>query len=429
MFSLESSQLSQSGLGLLWLIRLRWLALAGQLLICAFVCWGLHYALPWTILSSCFAFIAMTNGLLVYARNAVEDRADFFKPLIIVSDVLVLTIMLYYTGGAHNPFTMLYLLNITLATILLPSIWAWSVVVFCGICFGMLFQSDHMLIREGGMTCCDDMETHLQGMLVGMLITGGGIAYFVNRLSKALQAHRESLARARESGERAQRFASLATLAAGVAHELATPLATIAVISRDLERLAGKAGGQQDYLADARLIRQEVERCRSILDQLSQEAVDRELNEPESVTLRDIPLLLKEYLPATLKGRLSWEANPRDAVVRLPLKALLRSLSILVKNACEASSEEQPVHLEIQLADGELCLQVKDAGEGMPAEVVARLGEPFFSTKPGGGMGLGVFLVRTFVERLEGRFEVESAPRKGTTVALRIPEKGCLIHA
>ncbi len=410
----------------MWLIRLRWLALSGQLLICAFVYGILNFGLPWGILMGCFAFIAVTNGLLVYGKAAVEDRAAFFKPLIIVSDILVLTVMLYYTGGAHNPFTMLYLLHITLATILLPSFLAWSVVVFCGLCFAFLFNSDHMLVSTLGMTCCDDMGTHLQGMLAGTLITGGGIAYFVNRLSNALQAHRESLAKARESSEREQRFASLATLAAGVAHELATPLGTIAVISKDLERLACDVCGQRDCKADAHLIRQEVERCRSILEHLSQESVDKELNDPERITLREIPLLLQEYVPASLKERFRWEVTPREAVISLPIKALLRSLSILVKNACEASPGGQPVQLNIRLEADELLFQVKDSGEGMPDDVAARLGEPFFSTKSqGSGMGLGVFLVRTFVERLEGRFEVKSSPGKGTEVTLHIPRRRC----
>src|SRR5690606_22258872 len=110
------------------------------------------------------------------------------------------------------------------------------------------------------------------------------------------------------------------------------------------------------------------------------------------------------------------------AQVRIPEVPLLQSLAILVKNACEASEPGLPIFVKAETSVNRLCLTVSDRGSGMAPEVVARLGEPFFTTKePGFGMGLGLFVVRTFVERMRGKLEIDSEPGRGTTIRLVFP--------
>lgn len=408
-------------LGLFWLIRLRWMAIAGQTAICLVAAFFLH--LPLAILGACIAFTIISNLILSLDPRLARGQASWLIPSVIVSDIVVLTIMLYFAGGPHNPFTSIYILHITIAAILLPTWAAWSALALCGVGFTLLFLSPHtVLASANGTSHHGDMTAHLQGMVVAMLVTGAGVAYFVIRLSANLEAHRVGLAKARELGHREKRFASLATLAAGVAHELATPLGTIAVVSKDFETLSCPTCGSVDRLADAQLIRQEVERCRAVLHRLAEQANQRDSDQIETVVLRDIPVLLREYLPESVSGRLRSSTTPESASFALPLAPLLRSLSVLVKNACEASPAEAPIDLTVEADRDSLRFRVQDEGIGIAEENIERLGEPFYSTKSAGvGMGLGLFLVRTFVDRMQGEWKVQSRVGSGTTVEMLIP--------
>jgi two-component system sensor histidine kinase RegB len=351
-------------------------------------------------------------------------------PGIIFFDILVLTVMLFFAGGAHNPFTMIYLLHITLAVVLLPGWGAWLAVIFCGVCFAALFASDHELVSASGGTCCTDMSSHLQGMLVAMLAAGAGLTYFVGRLNSSMTSQRKALEKARHFSEQHERFASLATLAAGVAHELATPLATIAVVSKDLEQLSCSAPPGETCRSDARLILQEVERCKAVIEKLGERPTGNPGEESVPFRIGEISDLLGGYLPERIAKRLEIQIVQAEEEVCLPLPRVLQCLAILVKNAAEASPAGESVLLTVSKAPGMIRFGVRDKGCGMTEEIVERLGEPFFTTKEtGAGMGLGLFLVRTFVEQRSGKFLVESSPGSGTLIEMHLPLREGLRNA
>ncbi len=409
-------------LGLRWLLRLRWAAVLGQVVVCLVCFFLLQIRLPMGLLAGCIGFTAISNLLLWKNHAKIERHSDFWIPSIIFSDVVILTVMLFFAGGAHNPFTVIYLLHITLAVILLPGWAAWSAVIFCGLCFGLLFVSDHELTRQGGETCCTDMSSHLQGMLVAMLAVGAGLTYFVGSLNASLAAQRRALETARRQSEQHERFASLATLAAGVAHELATPLATIAVVSKDLEQLSCPSPLGDTCRTDAGLILQEVERCRAVLEKLGQRPTGNAGEESVEFRIGEIPDLLGAYLPERIANRLEIQVGAGEGKIRLPLQRVLQCLAILVKNAVEASAPGRNVLLTVSQAAQLVRFAVRDTGCGMTEEIVERLGEPFFTMKEtGAGMGLGLFLVRTFVEQRNGTFLVESSPGSGTLVEMHLP--------
>ena len=408
-------------LGLHWLIRLRWIAICGQILICLVASEFFGIRLAASILTGCIGFTALSNAILVWYRRRSGGGETWLRPLVISSDIVTLTIIIYFTGGAHNPFTMFYLLHMTMAVILLPAWGAWGAVALCTAGFWILFHSKHDLISDLGVTCCNDMSAHLQGMVVGMALTGCGIAYFVSRLTAGLRDARKVMATALADGERARRSTEIATLAAGIAHELATPLGTIAVVSQDLESLAGGSYSNQDCVADARVIRQEVERCRLIIEKLGMAGRPQK----ESRTPLDwnhLGDLLSGYLSEQVRERLELKVRPSDKHPLFPQSRLFQCLAILIKNAVEAAPPETPVILHAELDSTHGAFRVMDQGPGFPPEFVNRIGEPMVTSKSkSGGLGLGLYLVKAFVTELDGELCMTTGAKGGTVMTMKLP--------
>jgi two-component system sensor histidine kinase RegB len=219
-----------------------------------------------------------------------------------------------------------------------------------------------------------------------------------------------------------ERLASLVTLAAGAAHELGTPLGTIAVVAKDMERYAAETSSDGPLVDDAKLIRSEVERCRVILERMSVQG-----GEPWGESLRQIRIheLLNKIVnqfPEIQRKRISVEPARESMTAVLPEQATSQSIVALIQNALDANVGDRPVRLSARRNGSLLEIAVCDEGVGMPPEVVRRIAEPFFTTKePGKGMGLGTFLVRTLAERLGGDLVFESTVGAGTTATLRLP--------
>jgi two-component system sensor histidine kinase RegB len=259
------------------------------------------------------------------------------------------------------------------------------------------------------------------GAVAAFLLVGSSLVFFVAGLRTSLRTRERELRQERERGVRRDRFASLATLAAGVAHELATPLSTIAIIGSDLERLAGTSRPDEEWIEDARLLRSEVERCRRILSDLGERATAGVGDAPELVDPLALATLLDPYLPASMRDRIEYDLELDPPPFAVPLPPLLQSIAALTKNACEASSPDGRVRVSLRMEGQFVRIQVRDRGIGMDADLVRRAGEPFLSTKgPGRGMGLGLFLVRTFAERMDGSLEFESTPGEGTCATLTL---------
>jgi two-component system sensor histidine kinase RegB len=292
------------------------------------------------------------------------------------------------------------------------------------VCFGSLFLLPSWPEVVGGhaqMQHSDHMHMHLQGMWVAFAVAAGFIVYFVQRVTRALAEREQQLSEARDLTARNERLASLATLAAGAAHELSTPLSTIAVVAKELEHQITGGGGALDAVADARLIREQVTRCREILVQMTADAGESmgEASEPVPVSQ-----LLQEALgglrnPNTVQ--LATDSSDGGQLLVVPRNPVAHAICNVLKNAQEASSGGW-VEVRVFRLAGECCIEVSDRGSGMSPEILGRAGEPFFTTKdPGHGMGLGLFLSRAVFTRLGGRIELDSAPGRGTTVRLFLP--------
>ena len=260
-------------------------------------------------------------------------------------------------------------------------------------------------------------------MWLAFAVTASMIAYFVARLSQELRQREAEVAELQKQAALNDKLASLSTLAAGAAHELGTPLATIALAAGELVHATeGQSGGIAE---DAALIRSEVQRCRQILWAMAAKAGETRGEALAAVAAqRPAGIGPDSAWPEGEARRLLVEVDPSLGTLRLPRQAFLQVLQSLVRNSFDAlgNAEVGQVTLRLRGNGMHYHFEVDDQAGGMAPEILARAGEPFFTTKPPGeGMGLGLFLARAVTERLGGSMTLSSTPAQGTRVTLELP--------
>lgn len=402
-----------------WLIRLRWGAVLGQLATVGAARVFLGAELPLARLLPIVAVLAISNAALVALRRRTSSLTALCGAALTL-DTLLLSGLLHATGGPYNPFGVLYLVHITLAAVVLGARWTWFLAVLSVGCYGLLFFS-HLPV-EHLEHVGPEMNLHLQGMWVAFTVAALLTASFVVKLASALERRDAAMAEMRERASRSDRLAAVTTLAAGAAHELGTPLATIAVAATELERRVRTLPAAQAELLieDAALIRSELERCRAILDRLGANAGQAPGETPVDLRLDALVAAVVDLLPIRQRERLDVSAV-NGSSVRLPRAAFLQVAQNLLRNALDASTGA--VVLDVGVQGRALRMLVRDDGAGMSPSVLARVGEPFFSTKaPGGGLGLGVFIARTLTDQMGGKLTLESTLGRGTTARVEIPD-------
>lgn len=389
-----------------WLVRLRWISLCG-LVVCAAFAKSEGQALRWSVVVTVIGIGVVSNAVLALWSGR---RAYVIAPALLL-DMVLLTACLAATGGASNPFSVLYLVHIALAAVVLTSRQTLAMAAASVVLFAMLFLVDVGPVHLHNPSASLFENKHLQGMWLAFTLAALITGYFVSRIAATLQAQREQIASLREANAKHARLASLTTLAAGAAHELATPLGTIAVAAYEMR------AASQGNAADLDLILAEVQRCQHIIGQLAPRG-----REGEAVI--DIKL---EDIARNLQGRMGqdWEriVLQQEAPFSLtaPSGLVHSTIAAIVKNALDASAA--PVVVKIGPDKDGTSVTVCDRGEGMSPETMQHIGEPFFTTKePGKGMGLGVFLAQSSMAALGGTLRISSVPSHGTEVMLVFPQ-------
>jgi len=407
-------------LALPWIVKLRYGVLAGLAVLILLTRFVFDVPLPIQWLALPLALTAASNLLLYRCALRFGDRPAL--GYLLALDTICLTALLALTGGPANPLSLLYLVQITLSAVILSKKWTWSLGGLSVACFGFLFWAHVRVPVFEAHHTSEGFSVHLVGMWIAFVAAALLVTVFIGKVSEALRQREHEALLLQGQLSRHERLASIAKLAAGAAHELGTPLATIAVASRDVEYHATEVSRDPELAEDARLIRSEVERCRSILQQMSARGAEQPGEAPVCVELAgllesvrsDVPLAVRERVKVVLAG------DPGTAV--LPVGATRQALVALVRNALDATSEAQPVTLGAARTAESIEFTVTDSGCGMSPETLNRVAEPFFTTKaPGCGIGLGTYLVRVFAEQLGGRLAFESEPGKGTRAMLQLP--------
>lgn len=417
----RSTDSSPTAITLAWLVTLRWGAVIGQTATILFSVVILNLGLPRIPLALLVLTTASTNiGISIGLRKRPNVSSSSVGWLLIL-DTLVLTALLYWSGGPSNPFSVLYLVHVTLAALTLGMRWAGGIVVLSCLSFAALFLWN---VPISGMEHAHHEGTafsiHLQGMWIAFAIAASLITYFVAQVARSLRAREAELAEAQLARARSEKLASLSTLSAGAAHELRTPLSTIAVVAKELERLIHTA--PEEAAKDAQLIRAEVERCSAILQRMSAEAGQTMGEIPERVSASQILEEAHERLTPQERTRVQLILS-NDGLFVCPREGLRQVLLSLLQNGLYASRDTQgAVRLSADAQGERVRFVVEDTGEGLAPELLLCVGEPFFTTKPPGeGLGLGLFLARAFAERWGGRFSFSAEPKLGAKVAIELP--------
>ena len=288
--------------------------------------------------------------------------------------------------------------------------------------FGFLFWAHVSVSVFEAHHAVEAFSAHLIGMWIAFAAGALLITVFIGKVSEALRRREQEVLQLQEQLSRHARLASVATLAAGAAHEFGTHLATIAVVAKELEWQSGTRAENAQVADDARLIRAEVERCGRILREMSAQSAEPMGELPAQVGLADLLESVRRGLSPAARERVRVTVAGDHAGAELPAGATRQVLTALVGNAMDASGAEQQVWLKAEGSADGVRFTVADSGCGMSPETLNRIAEPFFTTKASGhSLGLGTFLVRVFAERMGGKLIFESEIGSGTTVSLEVP--------
>ncbi len=419
-----------------WLLSLRWVAVIGQLATITVVHLGLGVEIALAPLLVAVGVTALSNlafGAWVRLSRSAADRYSttvWHSVLgsVMWLDLIVLTSLLYFTGGPTNPFSIFYFVNLALSGILLPARWAWFLNGFAIACVAFISYHHHpvdVLLqpeRLQSIGAAGRVTLANQGLFVAFVTCCSVIVYFATRLTGELQRRQRDLRRAEMLRARSEKLEALGTLAAGAAHELATPLSTIAVVAKEIQRELDGTAVAKIVVEDIALLRSELDRCRTILDRMSVHS-GRAADEPVvAISAEDLVRDIQADMSKPGQVQSTFAPGVREKHISVPRTVLAQALRGLVQNAVDAGDGQAPIQLGVDLDGDHLRLEIRDRGPGMTADVLARAGEPFFTTKdPGKGMGLGLFLARSLVERLGGTLTIQSSAGQGTTVYVRVP--------
>lgn len=402
------------------LAALRSVAVVAQLATLAAVWKILELELDWQPMLLTVAALAAINfftWLRLHRPRAVSN-AELFAQL--SADVLALSLLLYYGGGSTNPFVSLYLLPLVIAAATLPGRYTWGMAALTAACYSLLMVYFIPLPHNHHHHDSDSaFNAHVMGMWFGFVISAVVVAYFVVQMAQAVRSRDEMLARVREEILRNERIVTLGTQAAGAAHELGTPLSTMAVVIGELRHdLPDAPPALRDSLS---ILDEQVRGCKRILDKLMANAQDS-----GAATARPADKLMAEVLDEWQLLRPTAQYRYRDSGAQpAPLigadVTLRAALMNLLNNAADASPQAIEIHARWDAAN--FTLEIHDHGAGLSEETARKAGSAFFTTKAE-GRGLGLFLANATIERMGGTVSLFNRETGGATTVLTLPIAG-----
>ncbi|ETR78764.1 histidine kinase [Afipia sp. P52-10] len=401
---------------LLLLVQLRWLAVIGQVVTILVVQYGLGIALPLFELAAVIGCLIALNlfSLFRHYRSDVVSNTELFVALLI--DVAALTVQLYLTGGAANPFVSLYLLQVTLGAVLLDAWSTWALVVITSGCYVGLSALSRDIFREHS---ADFDRLHLQGTFVCFLLSAVLLVSFISRINRNIRARDAHLARLRQQSVEEDHIVRMGLLASGAAHELGTPLATLSVILNDWQHMPS-LNQSPETVQEIEEMQLQVERCKTIVSGILMSSGEARGEGTLRTTVNTFfDGLAAEWRVTRSPARFDYvNAFGADEAI-VSDTALKQVIFNLFDNALDASPGL--VKANVVRADGNLVLTVGDRGPGFSKEMLAAFGKPYQSSKGRHGAGLGLFLVVNVVRKLGGTVAADNPPEGGARVTLTLP--------
>jgi len=351
------------------------------------------------------------------AKPELPGQSQVFLEM--VTDILVLTALFYFTGGATNPFVWFFLFPAIISALLLSKSHARSMAALAVICYSFLLFF-YQPIHERGMPHPNTgFETHILGMWFGFVMSAGFVAFIVAGLAERLRKHDRVLNEAREQALRDENMISLGTLAAGAAHDLGTPLGTLAILSTELQDdpVVKKHPDLADKLS---LMREQVNRCKETLSLFSSNAGAARAESGKAVSVRGyLQALMDEWKDMNPDTDLDLRITGRfDSAWLFVEPTLTQALHNLMDNAADASFER--ITVKSGWSETLLTIKIIDAGPGISPEIVKDPGRKMLSTKKS-GMGVGLYLATSTIQRLGGNLELSNLPEGGAMARVTLP--------
>jgi two-component system sensor histidine kinase RegB len=405
------------------LIKLRWLAIIGQSTAVLVVAYWLEFPLP---VSICFALIALSawlNLFLAFRYPATHRLRPFAALCIMVFDAFQLAGLLFLTGGLTNPFALLLTVPVVVSATSLPL----RMTVFLGaqvVALATLLVFFHMPLPWFRGTELPMPFVYVAGTWVAVVSSIAFTGVYAWRVAEEARMLANALAATELVLQREQHLSALDGLAAAAAHELGTPLATIALVAKEMER---ELADDPRWHEDVTLLRSQSERCREILKRLTSLSTESEVH------LAQLPItsLIEEVVAPHRDFGISIKLEPGERLGTEPVgrrnPGVIYGLGNLVENAVDFARDS--VTVRWRWDDSNVALDVVDDGRGFPPEIIDRIGEPYMSTRqgaePGGGLGLGLFIAKTLLERSGATLSFRNAmePGKGAMVQVIWPRE------
>ena len=407
------------------LIQLRWLAVVGQVVTISLVHWGLDIHLPLHEMFAILLGLVIINlGCMWWLHWREHDIASTDLFIALLADVSALSMLLYLSGGANNPFITLFLLQITLGAVLLKPFYAWAIVVVracCAVALAFFYQPLQIMTNKGGAM----HSLYLIGLLISFGLNAILLVAFINRIMANLQLRDARLADLRQRAAEEEHIVRMGLLASGAAHELGTPLSTLAVILGDWQRMP-QIARESDLMDDLHEMEHQVQRCKSIVTGVLMSAGETRGDAPETTTLvtfmeRVVVQWRSHRQPANFVYR---EQLPNDVPI-ISDTALQQMIFNVLDNALEASPGFVQLFVDCDSGDNpQLQLVVSDSGPGFRADILAQLGKPYQSSKGRPGGGLGLFLVMNVARSLGGHIQARNREQHlggGAEVRISLP--------
>lgn len=379
------------------LVFTRWLAVLGQVIALLTVSEGLRVELPMAVAMATVACSAALNTYLTLRRGLGGWHSERAATAYLAYDILQLAVLLYLTGGLENPFALLFLVPVTISATILSLFSTIQLGLLASICVSLLFNQHLPLPWPApGLSL---PSVYKLAIWAALSLGTGFLMFYAWRVAEEARRMSDGLAELQAALARERELAAVGGLAAAAAHELGTPLGTIALVSKELMR---EVPQDSSLRADVELLNDQAERCREILTRLASnpsEGADRTLDRQplDALVTALADAHRRDPIRLVVTARAPENGEQRAPIVRRSPE-LVQGLGNLIENAVDFARSEVSIELRWSIFD--VSIDITDDGPGFPADILGKIGEPYVSTRPNRGrMGLGVFISKTLLER------------------------------
>lgn len=401
------------------LFVLRSIAISCELLAVALATQWLHMDLPLVPMLVVIGVHAVINVAVWLRLKVITQISAPEFALNLALDTIVLALLLFFAGGYTNPFVSLFLLPLVVTASILSQVYTWLMAALTVGCYTILMFYYTPLPQPHihSTNQSSEFDLHVLGMWFSFLLSASLVVFFVVRLANSLRERDLALAKAREKALHNEHLVALGTLATGAAHELGTPLSTMAVLANELKH---DHADDAEVLEKAEIFRDQIDRCKAIISDISASTGQARGEGGSSVAIDDyLHEVIEQWQIIRPQAKLIQKLDGvKPAPFILTDKTLTQAIINILNNAADASIDH--VEVEAHWDEDELVLDVRDRGKGLDETVQKAAGTPFFTTKPD-GHGLGLYLAQGVLNRYNGSLELSNLPDVGAQIRLRLP--------